>query len=111
MLKPGDIAPDFSAMTTDGAVVTLHNYFGRNNVVLFFYPEDDTSGCTVEACEFRDAKPDFDATDTVVFGVSVDDQASHKAFTDKFNLNFPLIVDEDGKICELYDVPMNGPRS
>jgi peroxiredoxin Q/BCP len=111
MLKAGDKAPDFSATTTDGNVISLHDYFGRNNVVLYFYPEDDTSGCTIEACEFRDARVDYDSANTVVFGVSNDDQASHQAFTRKFDLNFPLLVDTSGEICDAYDVPhQNGPK-
>jgi peroxiredoxin Q/BCP len=105
MLQPGDEAPDFTATATDGNVIALHDYFGRTNVVLYFYPEDDTSGCTREACEFRDAKASFDVTDAVILGVSGDDQGTHKAFTDKYALNFPLLVDSDGAICDLYGVP------
>lgn len=105
MLTEGTKAPDFTAVTTSGNTISLHDYFGRNNVVLFFYPEDDTAGCTIEACAFRDAKVDYDDADTVVFGVSTDDQASHQAFTDKYNLNFPLLVDSNRTICRAYDVP------
>jgi len=108
MLQPGTPAPDFTATTTTGATISLHDYQGRNNVVLYFYPEDDTSGCTVEACEFRDARTDYDTTDAVVLGVSGDDQAAHQAFTDKYMLNFPLLVDSDGTICDVYGVPRNG---
>jgi peroxiredoxin Q/BCP len=105
MLSQGDKAPDFTAVTTTGTTVSLHDYFGRNNVVLYFYPEDDTGGCTAEACEFRDSKVEYDGSNTVVFGVSTDDQASHQAFTAKYDLNFPLLVDTDGAICDAYDVP------
>lgn len=108
MLQPGDIAPDFTATTTTGATISLHDYHARNNVVLYFYPKDDTPGCTTEACEFRDAKPRYDESGAVVLGVSTDDQASHQAFTDRYGLNFPLIVDSDGEICDLYGVPRHG---
>ncbi|MCE7933878.1 MAG: peroxiredoxin [Chlorobi bacterium CHB2] len=107
MTPEGVPAPDFTATTTDGTVVTLSHFQGSNNVVLFFYPEDDTPGCTREACGFRDAKPEYDAADTVIFGVSLDDQASHQAFTEKFSLNFPLLVDSGGEICAAYGVPVN----
>jgi peroxiredoxin Q/BCP len=105
MLNTGDKAPDFTAETTSGSTISLHDYFGRNNVVLYFYPKDDTSGCTREACEFRDTKPEYDAANAVILGVSQDDQVAHQAFTDKYALNFPLIVDEGGEICDLYGVP------
>ncbi len=107
MLQPGTPAPDFTATTTGGTTVSLHDYTGRK-VVLFFYPQDDTPGCTREACGFRDSKEDFDAANAVVFGVSMDDDASHQAFTRKYNLNFPLIVDADGAICEAYGVSRKG---
>ncbi|MBS1912439.1 MAG: peroxiredoxin [Bacteroidetes bacterium] len=107
MLQAGDIAPDFTATTTDGATVSLSSFKGTGNVVLFFYPEDDTSGCTREACDFRDAHADFNAAHTVIFGVSTDDQASHQAFTQKYGLNFPLLVDADRTICNLYGVPVD----
>lgn len=110
MLKQGDTAPDFTAVTTAGNTLSLHDYLGRNNVVLYFYPEDDTPGCTKEACEFRDARMSYDSSDTVVLGVSMDDQDAHQAFTDKYSLNFPLLVDTDGKICEAYDVPRHEGR-
>jgi len=110
MLQAGDKAPDFTATTTNGNVIALHDYFGRSNVVIYFYPEDDTSGCTVEACEFRDAKESFDGIDAAVLGVSGDDQSSHQAFTSKYSLNFPLLVDSDGTIADLYGVPRNGVR-
>ncbi|HVZ38307.1 MAG TPA: peroxiredoxin [Candidatus Kapabacteria bacterium] len=107
MLQAGDIAPDFTATATDGSAVSLSSFKGTSNVVLFFYPEDDTSGCTREACDFRDAHADFGAVHTVIFGVSTDDQASHQAFTQKYGLNFPLLVDVDRTICNLYGVPVD----
>lgn len=108
MLKQGDTAPDIEAVTTDGSTIRLSDYEGRNNVVLYFYPEDDTSGCTRQACDLRDAKPDFDRASTVILGVSTDDMASHQAFTEKYSLNFPLLVDTDATICEAFGVPHDG---
>ena len=108
MLQPGDKAPDFTATSTTGEEISLHDYAGSKSVVLYFYPKDDTPGCTHQACEFRDARSDYDAADAVVLGVSTDDQASHEAFTSKYSLNFPLLVDSDGTICDLYGVTRNG---
>lgn len=85
----------------------LADYAGRN-VVLFFYPEDDTGGCTREACGFRDAKEQFDMDGAAIFGVSTDDVESHRAFTEKFNLNFPLLVDSDRTICQAFGVAVEG---
>lgn len=107
MLEQGAPAPDFTAITTGGNEVSLHDYRGRK-VVLYFYPQDDTPGCTREACEFRDTKENFDAANAVVFGVSMDDDAAHQAFTQKYSLNFPLIVDADGAICDAYGVARSG---
>lgn len=107
MLPEGIQAPDFTTTTTDGSVVTLSSFQGSKNVVLFFYPEDDTPGCTREACGFRDAKPEYDAADTIIFGISLDNQSAHQAFTQKYSLNFPLLVDGNGAICAAYDVPIN----
>lgn len=108
-LQPGDDAPNFKAQVTDGTWVQLSDYKGKN-VILFFYPEDMTSGCTIEACSFRDDKAKFDAKNTVIFGVSMDDLDLHKQFTEKDKLNFPLIYDEGGKICEAYGVPTSEGR-
>ena len=104
MLEPADIAPDFQAVTTDGDTVSLASNRGHY-VVLYFYPTDDTAGCTREACSFRDAREEFRDAGAVIYGVSVDDQQSHKAFSDKYSLNFPLLVDTDGTIAEAYGVP------
>jgi thioredoxin-dependent peroxiredoxin len=105
MLQPGDKAPDVSAVSTEGNMIRLYDYLGRNNVVLFFYPKDDTAGCTIEACEFRDARPRYDEANAVVLGISSDDQQAHQAFTSKYALNYPLLVDSDGKIAEAFGVP------
>lgn len=108
-LKEGDIAPNFSAVATDGTTITLEQYKGKN-VILYFYPEDMTGGCTIQACNFRDDKAIFDELNTVILGVSLDDIAKHKQFTEKDKLNFPLLVDEGGKICAAYGVPLEDNR-
>ena len=102
-LKDGKKAPDFSADSLEGKV-TLKDFAGKKNVVLFFYPKDMTPGCTVEACDFRDNKARFEKVDTVVFGVSKDSVKSHENFIQKENLNFTLLSDPDGKLCEKYGV-------
>ena len=98
----GKRAPDFSMPTDDGGTVSLKSLSGKR-VVLYFYPKDDTPGCTVEACAFRDNLPKFSTANAVVIGVSKDDSASHKKFKTKFKLNFPLATDAS-KVCEAYGV-------
>ena len=97
----GKKAPDFAAATDGSGRIKLSDFKGKN-VILYFYPKDDTPGCTKEACGFRDAKPNFGKARTVVLGVSKDSVARHDKFKDKYGLNFPLLSDEDGKICEQY---------
>ncbi|MBS1904543.1 MAG: peroxiredoxin [Bacteroidetes bacterium] len=106
-LHVGDVAPNFSTISTDGSKISLADYKGKSNVILYFYPEDMTSGCTIEACNFRDDKSLFDGLNTVILGVSLDSQEKHKQFTEKDHLNFPLLVDTDGKICAEYGVPVD----
>lgn len=108
VLQPGDKAPEFTAEATDGSHISLHDYAGKSNVVLYFYPEDMTSGCTKEACNFRDDIQKYKAANTVVLGVSMDDREKHQQFTDKEKLNFPLLVDSSGAICKAYGVPVDG---
>ena len=103
MLKVGDPAPDFRAATDAGQEVRLKDLRGRK-VVLYFYPKDDTPGCTQEACEFRDLHPRFDKQDAVVLGVSPDGVGSHGKFKAKFGLPFTLASDEDKKIVTAYGV-------
>ena len=103
MTEPGTLAPDFSLPSDDGSTVRLRDLRGRN-VVLFFYPKDDTPGCTVEACEFRDAYTRFQAQDTVVLGISADGLESHGRFRRKFDLPYPLLADEDHAVAEAYGV-------
>lgn len=100
-LKPGDVAPAFSATTTDGSAVSLRELLGRD-VVLYFYPRDNTPGCNKEACGFRDAHDGFRRRGAVVLGVSGDSQESHRKFTAKFGLPFPLLVDADHAIATAY---------
>jgi peroxiredoxin Q/BCP len=102
-LKEGDKAPGFSALTSGGETVSLAGLKGRN-VVLYFYPRDDTPGCTKEACAFRDAYAEFAKRGAVVLGVSVDSAESHARFATKYKLPFPLLVDEDRKIVTAYGV-------
>jgi len=97
----GKKAPDFSAPTDGGGRLKLSELRGKP-VVLYFYPKDDTPGCTTEACGFRDAQPDFKKLKAQVIGVSKDSAARHDKFKAKYDLNFPLVADEDGKICEKY---------
>src|ERR1700682_2300961 len=102
-LKEGDAAPDFTGVTQSGDPVSLANYQGRN-LILYFYPRDDTPGCTREACAFRDRFADFTNQGAIVFGVSPDSAKSHQKFVDKFKLPFILLADEDKKIVQAYGV-------
>ena len=101
--ESGDKAPDFTAPTDGGGTLKLSSLKGRN-VVLYFYPKDDTPGCTREACGFRDNLAMLGAADTVVVGVSRDSAERHDTFKAKFELPFRLVSDEDGSICEAYGV-------
>lgn len=102
-LEIGDKAPDFTMPTDGGGKASLKALKGRP-VVLYFYPKDDTSGCTAEACAFRDALPDFSKLDAAVIGVSRDSVESHEKFKQKHSLSFPLASDSDGKVTEAYGV-------
>ena len=104
MLKPGDSAPDFALPTATGDTFRLSEFRGTP-VVLYFYPKDDTPGCTAEACSFRDQYEDFKDLGAEVVGVSMDDEASHQKFAQKHRLPFPLLADAGGKIRKLYEVP------
>lgn len=99
----GDQAPDFTLPRSGGGDLSLHDLRGRK-VVLYFYPKDDTTGCTVEACGFRDASGNFNETGAVVIGVSPDSVASHDAFAAKYNLPFILLADTDHAVAEKYGV-------
>lgn len=106
-LSVGDTAPNFTVKDTNGNTVSLSDFAGKP-VVLYFYPKDDTPGCTKEACGFRDTYADYQGKNVVVLGVSMDDEASHQQFTEKFNLPFPLLADTDGAITKAYDVDGGG---
>ena len=103
----GQAAPAFTLNDQEGHAVSLASLHGKQ-VVLFFYPKDDTPGCTMEACAFRDDLSEFASHNAVIFGVSRDDGASHKNFISKFNLTFPLLVDDGGKVAEAYGVLQEG---
>ena len=103
MLKEGSKAPDFTARDQNGEKVKLSEYKGQK-VVLYFYPKDDTPGCTKEACSFRDSNDVYAEKDIKVFGISIDDEKSHQKFITKYQLPFDLIADIDKKIVEKYGV-------
>ena len=100
-LKVGQKAPDFTLTNDSGQTVKLSDFKGKK-VVLYFYPKDDTPGCTKEACAFRDGQSEIRGHDAVVLGVSADSVESHKKFKNKFELNFPLLADTDKKAVEAY---------
>jgi thioredoxin-dependent peroxiredoxin len=101
-LQIGDPAPDFSLPDAAGNPVSLADFRGRR-VVLYFYPRDNTPGCTKEACAFRDAYESYQEKDVVVLGVSTDDAKAHNKFAAKFNLPFPLLIDEGGAVASRYE--------
>ena len=102
-LKEGDLAPGFTANTSGGGKVSLSDFKGKN-VILYFYPRDDTPGCTKEACAFRDEFAAFKQQRAVVLGVSIDSPKSHDKFAGKYKLPFTLVSDEDKKIVQAYGV-------
>ncbi|HNQ74217.1 MAG TPA: thioredoxin-dependent thiol peroxidase [Verrucomicrobiota bacterium] len=102
-LKEGDVAPEFSATTNEGKTVSLADFKGRN-VILYFYPKDDTPGCTREACGFRDHFAALQRKGAVVLGVSVDPVPAHEKFAAKYGLQFPLLADADRRIVSAYGV-------
>ena len=103
MLKEGDKAPDFTGIDQDGKAVSLEQFRGKK-LILYFYPKDNTAGCTTEAQGFRDHLADFKALGYEVLGVSRDSVKSHYSFRDKQNLNFPLLSDKEETVCNLYGV-------
>jgi peroxiredoxin Q/BCP len=100
-LEIGDKAPDFTLPSTSGKTVSLKSLKGKQ-VVLYFYPKDDTPGCTKEACDFRDSIKPIEKTNAVVLGVSTDNAGSHEKFTEKYGLPFTLLCDEDAKVAKAY---------
>ncbi|MEH2435743.1 MAG: peroxiredoxin [Nostoc sp.] len=106
-LAVGTDAPAFTAKDTKGNTVSLSDLRGKT-VVLYFYPKDDTPGCTKQACSFRDAQAQYQGKDIVILGVSADDEVSHQAFTQKYDLNFPLLADTDKSLIKAFDVDGGG---
>jgi peroxiredoxin Q/BCP len=102
-LQIGDLAPDFSLTSDSGQMVRLSDLRGRR-VVIYFYPKDDTSGCTTQACGFRDAYPTIEEKNALVLGISPDDEKSHRKFKTKYDLPFTLLVDADHTVAEAYGV-------
>jgi len=104
MLKKNQTAPAFSAPNQHNEMISLSDYKGNKNVVLYFYPKDDTPGCTIEANQFTELASEFAKADTVVLGVSKDSCESHQAFIDKFGLEVELLADTTGELCDTYGV-------
>jgi len=104
MLEKNQTAPSFSCLNQDNKTIKLADFTGNKNVILYFYPKDDTPGCTIEANQFTERASDFAELDTVVLGVSKDSCASHQAFSDKFGLKVDLLADTSGELCQAYGV-------
>jgi peroxiredoxin Q/BCP len=104
MLQPGDMAPEFSLPDADLDRVSLEQFKGNNHVVLYFYPKDDTPGCIIEALEFTDLQPDFEALDVQILGISKDNCVSHGSFRDKHGIDVRLLADTEGEVCDSYGV-------
>ena len=104
MLEKNQAAPAFSSLNQHNEIINLSDYKGRKNVVLYFYPKDDTSGCTIEANQFTALAGEFARLETVVLGVSKDSCESHQAFIDKYGLKLDLLADTSGELCNAYGV-------
>ena len=104
MITKGQHAPAFSVVNQRNETVSLNDFNGKKNVVLYFYPKDDTPGCTIEANQFTTLANEFDAADTMILGVSKDTCGSHQAFIDKFELKIDLLADTEGTLCNDYGV-------
>ena len=104
MLSKKQSAPEFSSADHNNQIINSSDYKGNKNIVLYFYPKDDTPGCTIEANDFTRLADEFKQLDTVVIGVSKDDCDSHLAFIEKFNLKLELLADTSGKVCDDYSV-------
>lgn len=106
-LKPGDLAPEFALPNESGEMISLASFRGQR-VVVYFYPKDDTPGCTLQACNFRDAAPQIEEQHAVVLGISADDCSSHQAFKTKYQLPFHLLVDADHAVAQAYGAWQEG---
>jgi peroxiredoxin Q/BCP len=102
MLKAGDKAPDFKLLNDRGEQISLAQFQGKREVILYFYPKDNTSGCTTEACSFRDNLPKFNSQNAVILGISPDSVKSHQGFIQKQKLNFNLLSDPEHKVAQAY---------
>ena len=100
----GKPAPDFTLPSTSGEPISLKQFKGKKTVVLYFYPKDETPGCTREACDFRDHAQEFEKNNTVILGVSTDPMETHQRFREKQHLTFPLLADEDASVSKLFGV-------
>lgn len=100
-LKVGDPAPDFTGKTTDGSEISLKDFRGKK-LVMYFYPMDDTPGCTKQACSLRDHNAEIKKKGAAILGVSTQNEASHQRFTAKYDLNFPLLADKGGAVAKAY---------
>lgn len=103
MLEIGDTVPEDKVLTSEGNKISLQDFSGKP-VILYFYPRDETPGCTKEACDFRDAKQTFEDLDVEIVGVSPDSMESHESFKKKFNLPFTLVTDEDARLAKAFGV-------
>lgn len=105
MIKTGDVLPQFELFDQNNQLVKIESYIGKSNLVIYFYPKDDTPGCTKEACSFRDFYEDFVDAGARVIGISSDDPTSHSSFAKKYNLPFTLLSDQGNKVRKLFGVP------
>ena len=103
----GDTCPSFSLQNQDGVTININDFIGTKNVIIYFYPKDNTAGCTKEACSFRDAMQDLNNLDCEVVGISADNVASHKAFANQFRLTFNLLSDVGNSVRKSFKVPAN----
>ncbi len=101
-LREGEIAPNFTLVSHEGTKISLSDYKGKKHVILYFYPKDDTPGCTAEACTFRDDIEQFKNAETEILGVSTDTVKSHQRFVNKYRLNFPLLADDKKEVAQRY---------
>lgn len=104
-VQVGDTAPDFTLPSQDGQIVSLQDFIGKSTLVVYFYPKDDTAGCTKEACSFRDSYEVFKEAGAEVIGISADSEEAHQQFAKRYRLQFVLLSDKDGAVRKLYGVP------
>jgi peroxiredoxin Q/BCP len=103
----GDTCPTFTLLNQEGKEINIQDFIGKKNIIIYFYPKDNTPGCTKEACSFRDAMQDLNNLNCEVFGISADSVSSHKAFAERFKLTFNLLSDENNSVRKQFKVPAN----